>query len=196
MAITLRAMPMMPAFRVAVSSVGGIGSEKQMVRAYTRGRVAMVADVQAARNRPVLKLIGNSVGQCSYPVAIEHAISGAVLRRSPQPAAIGFIDLRPEPLRQEKLWHGSRGVRAGATTEQPPSLVDFRWFRMETRAAVLASAVTDPPVASTTTEQPTTCPNARWNNLKRRAAVLTRSSNPVSFHTKALISRTDGGDNG
>ena len=90
--------PVTPPLNCHVSKVLALSSKKQVVGPDARWGVAVVADVQAIRNRPVRHLprhtvgggLGSRVPDPKYPVAACGSLGG------PQPARVGLVDFLPE----------------------------------------------------------------------------------------------------
>jgi hypothetical protein len=77
------------------------GSKPEMSRVHTKSDITSVADEHAIRDRPIMDLPGEPV--CSYHSGLrvlnrELAVPAAESWSSPQPAAIGLLNMSPEPL--------------------------------------------------------------------------------------------------
>lgn len=111
------AVPRRAAFRNTVPNVVGLGTEPQMIRAYTGRVVATMQNLPALGNRPECQLPRDSVRQSRLAPLVapilESAVAGYRMRfRNPRPAAIRFVNESPETLRL-----GSANIGAGHRTK-------------------------------------------------------------------------------
>jgi len=80
-----------------VVDVIGARAQKQMIRIHARWHVALMAHVQAVwRNLSGSQFVRDSVGETCLTSVSKVPIALRVQATSPQPAAVGLLDLRPE----------------------------------------------------------------------------------------------------
>ena len=72
------------------------GPSEEMVRAYAQGNITLVADVDVGWLLPVKLLEDESLGRYAVAIEPEPSISLACVG-CPQPAALGLVDVLPEP---------------------------------------------------------------------------------------------------
>lgn len=75
-----------------------VGSQKQMMRTHTRGGVTCMANLYSWWNIAIHQLPNNAVRKVLAIVSPYLSISFVVAIASPQPAGIGFVNLRPQPI--------------------------------------------------------------------------------------------------
>src|SRR5437870_1704187 len=88
---------------------------EQMCRPYTRLDIALVENVKSLRDRPirdlpcdpVRRLRGGAESACT-----ELPVAGRPVRRAPEPACAGLLDLRPETPPQLRVVHVTQPVPA------------------------------------------------------------------------------------
>jgi hypothetical protein len=110
----------------------------QVVGAYARGVIAVVAHVQAVRNRAVGQAVGYAMRFLQLPVVVaNHAVPAWIAERRPEPAVPGLVNLAPEP-----IFDGNTTSQAGAgQAAVVPAPLEVGREHLKRGAALLADAV-------------------------------------------------------
>lgn len=106
----------LPAFRVSVGIVVGLGSQPQMGRITARRVVAVVTDAEAVGDWPVGNGPSDAVGATATYPEMDAAISGRVPTGRPLPTCVRparRVDLGPEPCGCGIINHKHRNLDSG-----------------------------------------------------------------------------------
>jgi hypothetical protein len=108
--VPLRAMRLLLVWQATllrcVAHVRGAGAQEQVSWIAARRVIARMADEQSGSNRTVRELPRNTTSTATYTAPRKLSVAIAVGARSPDPASVTLLDMRPKIVSSDVLPHG------------------------------------------------------------------------------------------